>query len=40
MAEKSVLHLMQSGNRPFGLQTLVDMLAHTGIKKAVIQKVI
>lgn len=37
-AEATVLKLMQRDNKPFGLQTLVDLLAHQGLKKAAISK--
>ena len=36
--EAQVLNLLQGQNKPFGLQNLVDLLAHQGIKKAAIQK--
>eukprot|EP00798_Chlamydomonas_sp_ICE-L_P000916 gene916-5216_t len=35
---EQVLSLIKGENKPFGLQNLVDRLAHVGLKKAQIQK--
>lgn len=37
-AEAAVLNLIQTHNRPFGVQGLVDNLQSAGIKKAAVQK--
>ncbi|KAG1659391.1 hypothetical protein FOA52_004391 [Chlamydomonas sp. UWO 241] len=38
MAERAVLDMLQSNNKPFSVQNLVDLLAHQGHKKAAITK--
>jgi len=37
-AEAAVLNLIQTHNRPFGVQGLVDNLQSAGIKKTAVQK--
>lgn len=37
-AEAQVLRVVQDNNRPYGLQNIVDLTAHLGLKKAAVTK--
>ena len=38
--EAAVINLLVTGNKPFSLQNLCDLLAHQGYKKAAITKAV
>ena len=37
-AEAQVLRVVEDNNRPYGLQNIVDLTAHLGLKKAAVTK--